>query len=308
LGAFDLAWPRNAKAAVCLTGDVDASEDLAEGRLERLLDTLDDYEVKFTFPITAHALIEDLDVFKPIIERGDEIAGHGDIHVGFNGQKYGTQKTRLALMMETIEKICGVRLRGFRAPYLSKDANTIKAETELGILYDSSVTYRSARLWHSEEDLHQKTGNKRFRLLTPSTQLKLASKFETIFCYLRPVEKFFGLGGFSGRLEDRPFNPIVRGEKLGIVMLPFSHNDDYYLIDVWPRLKNWEDVAAVWKKEFDCHYNGNGLYVLLAHPLRIGRQEYIGALRSLIEYANSNDVWFTTLAELAEWWSARQRM
>lgn len=305
--AFSSLWPRNAKAAVCLTGDVDAAGDLAEGRLERLLATLDDFEVKFTFPITAHAFIEDPDVFKPIIERGDEIAGHGDIHVGFNGQKYSTQKTRLILMMETIEKICGVRIRGFRAPYLSKDANTIKAETELGILYDSSVTYRSARLWHSEEDLHQKTRSKRLRSLTHSTQLKLASKFETILRYSRPVEKLFGLGSFSGRLKDQPFNPIVEEEKLGIVVLPLSH-DDYYLIDVWPRLKYWEDVAAVWKKEFDCHYNGNGLYVLLAHPLRIGRQEYIGALRSLIEYAKSkNDVWFTTLAELAGWWNTSRR-
>jgi peptidoglycan/xylan/chitin deacetylase (PgdA/CDA1 family) len=302
-------WPKEAKAALCLTGDIDYSEDLSNGRLERIFEVLDDFKVKYTFPITSQVFLRNFDKIRQIMKHGDEIAGHGDIHETFKGQTYEKQRARLKRMMEQIREISGLRIKGFRAPYIEGDQITIKAASDLGLLYDSSPGIGEPLSLQivGKEVLRIRDGKIRNFLYEcvqgrPPKVIWLLEVFSRFQPFVTPLyslcEKEIVLG------YDLPYNPEVNGKKLDILTIPVSAMDDYSLIERGPRYKNWHKITAAWKKNFDDHYFNNSLYVLLAHPLRIGRTEYINALRSFVEYAiNKNDVWFTTLAELAEWWN-----
>ena len=292
-----MQWYENARAAVCLTGDIDASKDIAEGRLGRMLDVLDDYKVRCTFPIVAQALQEDPEIAEQITLRKHEIAGHGDVHREFRGQSYSEQKKRLKRMIEIMETISGQRIKGFRAPFLAGDVTTIKAESNLGLLYDNTITTGQARWFHLERKLSQK--NEIIRtLLKNLSKIKKMTKTPKIFYRLHPL---FYVSGFES--NDQPFH-LNLNRKLAILLIPISDLDDYHLIDVGPRYKDWRKVAEVWKRCLSHRYERNGLYVLSAHPLRIGTKKYVKALESFIEHAISkDDVWFATLTELAEWFN-----
>jgi hypothetical protein len=180
------------------------------------------------------------------------------------------------------------------------DIVTLKVAGELGLSYDSSHEIGEAILV-----------NFRGRFIEIRSKALRRVISDSIEVIKGPSRRFARIAykgvGIFGRKEDGclPFNPIFEGQKLGILEIPVSHLDDSNLIEE-TRIRNWNKIADIWKKNFD-YYNGkNGLYVLEAHPRRIGRKEYIGALQSLIEYAiDQNDVWFATLTELATWWRER---
>jgi len=293
-------WPKEAKVAVCLTGDIDRAWDLSNGRLERILEVLDDFGVKFTFPITGRVFFEDSDTrarVEQIIDHGDEIAGHGDVHKGFRDQSYDEQKRRMEETMKIIREFSGIKINGFRAPDVNMDIVTLKVADELGLFYDSSHMIGEAILVNFRG---------RFIEIRNKTLRRVIS--DPIEVIKGPSKRFSldykGVGIFGDK-EDHclPFNPFFEGQKLGILEIPMSYLDDYGLIEA-ARIRNWKKIAEIWKRNFDYHYRREGLYVLEAHPRRIGMREYVGALRSLVEYAiNQNDVWFATLTELATWWN-----
>jgi len=294
-------WPHGVKAAVCLTGDVDrACDSFVDGRIERILDALDDYKVKYTFPITAHVFLEDIDSIKRIVKHGDEIAGHGDVHKFFRGQSYEEQKKRMRKMIKLIVESSGIRIKGFRAPGLKGDLITSKAANDLGLLYDSSTPFYETE-WINVGGKLFKVRNKKLRVfMTDCTQILRS------FRRLQPWRK----GSLNKKKETSyyPYSPFFNGKRLEILEIPVSSMCDYYLIDL-RGYKNWKKVAKIWQSNFEDRYRKGGLFVLLAHPSRIGRKKYIKTLRSFIEYATKNDdVWFATLTELTKWWKSRGRI
>jgi len=297
-------WPKGAKVAVCLTGDVDSPYDLVNGRLERVFEVLDDYQLKYTFFITAQFCGKILDSIKEMISHGDEIAGHGDVHEAFRGQSYEEQRKRMERMIRVIREVCGVKINGFRAPKLKGDIISSKVADELGLSYDSSYgTVEAGWINLKGEFIKIKRKKLRHFLINCIKVIKLKkSKFLT-----RPFLK--GVGGFMREEYESgclPFHPIYNGQQLDILAIPFSEMDDYYLIEK-AHIKNWKKIAEIWKSNFDDHYERNDLHVLLAHPVRVGKKEYIKALRSFVEYAiGKGDVWFATLSELTTWWKARE--
>lgn len=56
--------------------DIDHSRDLADGRLERMLEVFDDCGIKYTFPTTAQVFLENPDSMRQTGDQGPEIAGH----------------------------------------------------------------------------------------------------------------------------------------------------------------------------------------------------------------------------------------
>jgi len=296
MGGITVKWPKEAKVAVCLTGDVDRAWDLTNGRLERILEVLDDFGIKFTFPITGQVFFEDSDCVGQIIDHGDEIAGHGDVHSGFRGQSYAEQKRRMEETMKIIREFSGIKINGFRAPDVNMDIVTLKVADELGLSYDSSHMVGEAILVNFRG---------RFIEIRKKTLRRVIS--DLIDVIKSPLKRFSldykGVGIFGDKENQcLPFNPIFEGKRLGIFEIPMSYLDDYGLIEV-ARIRNWKKIAEIWKRNFDYHYRKEGLYVLETHPRRIGMREYVGALKALVEYAiGHKDVWFATLTELATWW------
>jgi len=293
-------WPHGVKAAVSLTGDVDrACDSFVDGRIERILDALDDYKVKYTFPITSHVFLEDIDSIKCIIKHGDEIAGHGDVHEFFRGQSYKEQRKRMEKMMKMIKESSGISIKGFRAPGLKGDLITCKAANDLGLLYDSSAVFYETN-WIQIRGRLFKVRNKKLRVFMSD-----CAQIWKSFRHLQPWRK----NSLNKKKEASylPYSPVFNGKRLKTLEIPVSSMDDYYLIDV-RGYKNWKKVAKIWQSNFEDRYRKRGLFVLLAHPSRIGRKKYIKALRSFIEHAIKNDdVWFATLTELTKWWKSRNK-
>lgn len=71
-------WPDGKRATVCLTCDIDREDYAAEGQLERILNLLDDQQLKSTFFIPAETICHEPGIAAKIVAQGSEIAGHGD--------------------------------------------------------------------------------------------------------------------------------------------------------------------------------------------------------------------------------------
>lgn len=76
-----------------------------------------------------------------------EIAGHGDVHKGidklakkFNEDDRAVQRERLQRMMQTINRIASIFVKGFRAPGLYANYDTLMALQESGFCWDCSAS------------------------------------------------------------------------------------------------------------------------------------------------------------------------
>lgn len=125
----------------------DAVFDSTVKGLRKTLELLKDFDIKATFFIEARTLMylkeQQSKLVKPLLN--NEICCHGMDHEDLTGQingvkiDYNQQMKILKEATQTIKNILNVEPKGFRAPYLKINSDTIKALTELGYLYDSSV-------------------------------------------------------------------------------------------------------------------------------------------------------------------------
>lgn len=287
--------PVNTSGMICLTGDVDHAYDLDEGRLERIFEVLDAFDAKYTFPATAQVFTKGIDKIKQVVDHGDEIAGHGDIHAPFRGQDYHLQKRRMEAMLRAIYQASGLKINGFRAPGLKGDPTTSRVANDLGLLYDSSTGILEEG-WVSIGGKWIDTRSGGFR--------KLLSLYRHFVRKVRSSGSRHGSSAISSsnvssQTSFRPHRPFYDDMQLNVVTIPVSKWDDYYLIDIL-KIRDPKKIANIWRQNFVAHRLNGEPYVLLAHPLRIGRRESTPALRLFLEHATSmDDTCFLTLTELA---------
>ncbi|MEZ3436542.1 MAG: polysaccharide deacetylase [Lachnospiraceae bacterium] len=107
--------------------------------LPRLLSLLDEFHIKATFFTpgkTAEAYPESL---KEIAVRGHEVACHGYEYENFSLLSYEEQKKRIEKAADAIEKSCGRRPVGFRAPMGDLMLETLNIAREYGMKYSSDL-------------------------------------------------------------------------------------------------------------------------------------------------------------------------
>ena len=149
-------WKDGARCAVALSFDSDHETNelrdggesigrLSQGQygnrrgVPRILETLKKAEVPATFFVPAVAALLYPDEQKRVIAEGHEIGLHGWIHE-VNTKVPPEKERELHLRAaDTIEKITGVRAVGMRTPSWDFSAVTLEIESELGLLYDSSL-------------------------------------------------------------------------------------------------------------------------------------------------------------------------
>ncbi|MEX2704868.1 MAG: polysaccharide deacetylase family protein [Candidatus Freyrarchaeum guaymaensis] len=121
--------------------------------LEKTLELLKDLEAKATFFIEARTLLYLKEHRKELVKSlsKNEVCCHGLNHEDLTGEETGVRieyRQQLAILKkatQTIERLLNVKPRGFRAPYLKTNADTIKALTKLGYLYDSSIMVETVK-------------------------------------------------------------------------------------------------------------------------------------------------------------------
>ena len=154
-----IPWPDGARCACAITFDMDADslihvarpEDsykrlypISMGRygptvaLPRILDTYKRLGLKQSFFIPGWCLEHYPETVEQILEGGHEVGHHGYIHedpvTTDDEQRHWFEKA-----LESHQKICGKKPRGYRAPVYNVTNHTIDLLVEHGFAYDSSL-------------------------------------------------------------------------------------------------------------------------------------------------------------------------
>jgi len=105
----------------------------------RILDLLHRHDVKATFYVPAVAALLHPDEQRRVVAEGHEIGIHGWIHELNSVLPYEAERDLMMRSADTLEQITGVRPVGLRTPSWDFSPSTLKIETEMGLLYDSSL-------------------------------------------------------------------------------------------------------------------------------------------------------------------------
>ena len=150
-------WPNGARAAVCLSFDVDnesyllargetspttlsAADFGAQEGLPRILDLLDRYQIPASFFIPAVSAMLHPEMIPAILKSGrHEIGVHGWIHEFTPPLPAGEEERLLNQAIEYLTKAAGKRPVGYRAPAWAFSENTLGLIRKAGFFYDSSL-------------------------------------------------------------------------------------------------------------------------------------------------------------------------
>lgn len=150
------SWKGGARCAVALSFDADhETNELRDGgksigRLSwgeygarvgvpRVLALLARHDVKATFYVPAVAALLHEDEQRRVVGEGHEIGIHGWIHELNSVLPYEAERDLMFRSTDTLERVTGIRPVGLRTPSWDFSPNTLRIETELGLLYDSSL-------------------------------------------------------------------------------------------------------------------------------------------------------------------------
>jgi len=152
-------WPGNARCAVMLTFDVDGPaswinrdpgvwnwpKTFSLGHygpwrgLPRILDLLDQYNVKATFFVPGWIAESYPERFQEIDRAGHEIGHHGYMHELFATKSLDEQREIIQKSQDIFERLIGKRARGFRTPSGDFSPGTPELLLEMGFEYSSSM-------------------------------------------------------------------------------------------------------------------------------------------------------------------------
>ena len=272
-------------AIVCITGDIDYGILEDKKCLRTFFDILAKYDVKMTVPVTAKAVLDYPERIEYITKRGHEVAGHGDVHRAFD-EGMSLQVKRIQSMIDTFYDTLGIRISGFRAPWLQHNTDTYKALYKAGLLYDSSVMM-------NKPIFLSKTLRSSISLEGPKAKF-----FKNIPLAL-DIYKEMLAKTITFKSKSKPL--VFPYRQSGIIEIPLTNPDDWYLISYakGPKYKPVEsiNIGKIWIEILNNFYGKDNVYCIQAHPGRMS-PNYIDGLEYFLKKA-TNNVTFKTLEEVA---------
>lgn len=157
-------WPQGRRAAVAVTFDLDAESvmlaiDPAHADrpslmshqrygpvtgVPRLLEVLAERDLRATFFVPGASAERHPTAVEAIVAAGHELGHHGYEHESLLGRSREEELGILQRGLDALERIAGVRPRGYRAPWWELGAHTLELLADLGFAYDSSLFERDA--------------------------------------------------------------------------------------------------------------------------------------------------------------------
>lgn len=107
--------------------------------LPRLLDMLDEFHIKATFFVPGKTAEVYPEQIEEVVLRGHEIACHGYEYENFSLYGYEEQRERIEKAVNAIEKACGRKPEGFRAPIGDLMLETLNIARQCGMKYSSDL-------------------------------------------------------------------------------------------------------------------------------------------------------------------------
>jgi peptidoglycan/xylan/chitin deacetylase (PgdA/CDA1 family) len=242
------------------------SADKMAQALARLEQTLQPFGGKATLPVTAAALARHPSLATRVQAQGIELAVHGLVHIDHSQLPLAEQRLHLQRARHLFDQ-AGIRVSGFRSPYLRWNADTLVALGEEGFAYDSS----QALAWDVVGELETEA--------------------------YRHVLAFYG----AQAAADHPSLPSLVGD---LVRIPYSVPDDESLVERL-QLSGNSAMTRIWLEILHRVYDAGELFTLGLHPERVALCQE--ALQATLEEASSLSpaVWIARLDEIAAWWRAR---
>lgn len=278
---------------VCITGDIDYGKLEDKKCLDSYFAILNKFNIRMTIPVTAEAVKDYPERIRYIIKYGHEIAGHGDVHTAFYGSIHDQIK-RLLSMIDTIYEILGVKITGFRAPWLQHNEDTYVAVAEVGLTYDSSRT--KDELMYGSPTLRKRNINIEGRYATLTGKMPFGSKI-ALDIYKIARGKRVVLNSYKKELVS----PFQLNDK--VVELPITNPDDWYLISnqKGPLYKQEEnkEIGKIWVEILGLMRRNKNLLVIQAHPGRMS-PDYLDGLEYFLACAKDFNVTFKRLDEVAQ--------
>lgn len=224
------------------------------------------FDARPTFPITAAVLVRHPQLIRRLHAEGVEFCIHGYFHVDHAALSLQAQRRQLSAAVRAFEK-AGIVVRGFRAPYLRWNADTLTVLRELGLSYDASQGLAWDVLPGREPPAYRRVLGF-YRAYPAAAKLSLPSLHA------------------------------------GLVRIPYSLPDDEALIE---RLQFASATAptALWLAMLRRTVALGELLTLGLHPERSSL--LLQPLRAVLEAATacSPPVWLARLDEIASWWRER---
>jgi peptidoglycan/xylan/chitin deacetylase (PgdA/CDA1 family) len=243
--------------------------------LESFVQVLNDFDCRASFPMTAWALARSKGNWKRYHDQGVEFAIHGYYHVDYSQLSLDQQIEHLREALQVFGDH-HLPCRGFRAPYLRYNQDTLLALDELNFSYDSS----QAVAWDVVRDMETEAYHRALD-----------------FYRARSAETYVSVPR------------LVVGQEL--VQIPYSLPDDEALVErlKWretSKLSDTETRSKIWVEILRRTHELGELFTLGLHPERIALCAH--ALRAVLRHARalSSEIWIARLDEIAVWW--RQRL
>jgi peptidoglycan/xylan/chitin deacetylase (PgdA/CDA1 family) len=227
---------------------------------------LQQFDCSASFPITAVALKRNSRAIRTYQEQGIEFAVHGYVHVDHTELSFEEQVTHLAQAREVFDAR-GIRVHGFRCPYLRWDQNTLQALHQQGFSYDSS----QALAW-DVVDGHTTAG------------------------YQRVLD-------FYGARSAAEYPALPRLED-GLIRIPYCIPDDEAIVDRLA-LASFDREGTLWKAILQQTYELGELFTLGIHPERITLCQPALSATLVAARELAPTVWIARLDEIAAWWRQR---
>ncbi|MCK4306796.1 polysaccharide deacetylase family protein [candidate division WOR-3 bacterium] len=230
--------------------------------------------LKLSLPVTAIILERHPEIIRNLQDKGVELAVHGYVHTDYTELSREKQLEHFEHAIKIFKKQ-GIRFRGFRAPYVKWNEDTMAAIHELGFLWESSKTV----MWNVLDDYEASLPKKNWEA------------YKKVLKLYNPVDAF-----------AHPVLPEIKGN---FVEIPLSLPDDEMLVD---RLHlPQEKIKEVWQKILSLTYERGELFTLQVHPERFPflREE----IKSVIEQARMYNpkIWIASLDEIARWWGKKEK-
>lgn len=154
-----IEWPNGARMGCMLSFDVDGEslwialdpENVGRPKvlslgtygplrgMPRILDLLDEMEIKATFFYPGYTAEKYPDGVKEAYKRGHEIGFHGYMHENFGKLEEKKQRDIFSKTTKILEDLTGQKIKGFRTPAGDLTKDTYRLMEEYGFTYSSSM-------------------------------------------------------------------------------------------------------------------------------------------------------------------------
>ncbi|MBN2002384.1 MAG: polysaccharide deacetylase family protein [Anaerolineae bacterium] len=231
-----------------------------------LFERLAQLECPATFPVVSTILQRNAKVLSRYPSGNLEFAVHGYAHTDYTRLTYEEQTTHLTQAKHIFHSL-GMAPKGFRAPYLRFNRDTLTILQQLGFSYDSSQGLNWDVIGHPDPESY------------------------------RRVLSFYG----ALSAETLPSLPSIEGS---LVRIPYCLPDDESLVQRLG-LHKVQDISAIWHTILHRTYQLGEVFTLGIHPERT--TACLASVNAVLTEARqfSPQVWIANLGEIAHWWRTR---